>query len=1792
MVRALLRAACAFPCVVTSLVGTSTLILPLSICQSEAQTVSRPPGPLDETLLGKWTYRSFRSNPAQGTPVDQLLFAEGTIEIQSTANGIATGTFDFGPGYQMQFRGSLNYGNPATLQFQAKGTSDATKDWLYDYRGYLVLEWPHSVDQRPALVGSVIRSAPHAAGNGGVAPAGVVASWIAVKQDAAKSDLTLSAGAAPRLLRSPVLAQKPATMKDGFTDTMDPLRAAWAEMMSPSTPTRPSSLLRQQMDALESELKRKQPAAAFDALKNERFLPLTQRKSLAMASVTEFENPSEFKSVDGKLHATLEVKYAENKIGNDTVWLRSYNGKLVGPTLRCKPGDTLYITLVNSLPPQPEPTEQEHNKLNGFNYTNLHFHGLHVSPTGKKGEWGDNVLLTLAPRKVDADPSPSEQYKIEIPKDHPCGVYWYHAHRHGSVAGQVASGMAGAIVIESDKADQIDQVPGIKEARQEVLVLQQIPYVMEPNSNGSVPPQVGVVEQDAPVDLFGPGAWDESDRFTTINGLKQPVFKLRPGEVVRWRAVAAGFREDIELRLDREKGSSTLPANLPLHEIAADGIPIGKRKEQKDIELWPGYRSEFLIQAPNEECTYLLVDATVDSGGDRKILGRVEVSGTPVAMSLPDSDRLKPFRPASIPTDKINGYQTARFGLHFTPGQPPQFTFNNAQYSASNPGVTLELGKTEEWTVLSDNRRNGQLIPPGTIHHPFHIHVNAFEVTSIKNDKGEETLDEPVWRDTIIVKHGYTVKFRTKYEDFAGEFVQHCHILDHEDQGMMTNVRILDPNAPVVPPISTMKGTPPLQASALPPVLTPFLGKPLLVAVVRTLDCGGCQEQIAQLERACREKGWPRTLIVAPDSQPRVDEARRDGDVKQCEVVSDPNFTVLNYIDATAKRENRGHALMLLDPDGAPIFKSASLEPTLDVQSLRSQFVAIDVEDAVAGVQDFAQEANPPRVVISVWGTPSDKDDYITWAPTRCTIRLEDATEADVDVTLTNDPQGPIPSDRTEPLDGDVAFAATLASGQTAKEEVLRLRLPKDGTEVPFFIAGKFKRPSSKDKDCIIEAHQGSADGPLIGSHALMVRVRKDHRKLTDFEKQRFLESLDYLQRTAKSPDGNGSLYMYFVRMHKASAVGLDFDPDMPAPVPAYAWPDLSHKGPGFISWHRAFLLEFERAIQEKYPEVALPYWVMPESSELFTEDFLGANPVGGPTPVNAKFSPNNPIFGWTADIDGSVNQQIQRHAYGRNPGDARFGPFFKDDDLFTLKAYSFYPRRVNQMNLADPNNSFAAMLESNPHNSGHNWVGPWMQNCQTSPRDPIFWAFHTGFDRQWAKWQVRESRFNPDGTGDSFCPPGTFEQPGSICNPATPPPPKNCDDLAPNGCVPVNHRLMDELWPWNGKFGKASTVKGSYPQEDLARPFLRPFPAAPIPGLWPEKAQKITNGDMIDFMGKTPQRLPMGFCYDDTPYDKSELLPEVATPNFVAQAEQASTPRARLNRAASMSLRGTQAEQQEADTSLKEMESSETMDTVSRQSALRILTHRGDTERPFRIARSQEQKDRALKPEALRLMTEHMMFSPDGVMRKKEVMTELQKGLSASEPEVRTAALWSLLSTGESKEAVQALSNSLETPEGAAFSPDQAIKGLMTAGKSKEKASLIRPLLKHSNPTIAAVAASALSGDAESRNERLELINNPTASKEARSSALQSLSSNNAENLKFLAQFAADSKQDGRLRAEATAILGAWARTYGVQFDRQLWQDARATIGGISDAATNGFEPALSRAVRSLTERLADAVK
>jgi hypothetical protein len=135
-------------------------------------------------LVGTWTYRSFLNDPDLSADFDSLEFGRGNIAIEPAPMNEFKGRI-YDTGWELQLKGSINYGNPFNVRFQGTGVVGG-EQWIYDYEGYVIPPWPNGVDQRMAIVGSIVRTIPHSSGSGGVAPAGVVCSWIAVRQDPAE----------------------------------------------------------------------------------------------------------------------------------------------------------------------------------------------------------------------------------------------------------------------------------------------------------------------------------------------------------------------------------------------------------------------------------------------------------------------------------------------------------------------------------------------------------------------------------------------------------------------------------------------------------------------------------------------------------------------------------------------------------------------------------------------------------------------------------------------------------------------------------------------------------------------------------------------------------------------------------------------------------------------------------------------------------------------------------------------------------------------------------------------------------------------------------------------------------------------------------------------------------------------------------------------------------------------------------------------------------------------------------------------------------------------------------------------------------------------------------------------------------------------------------------------------------------------------------------------------------------------------------------------------------------------
>lgn len=589
----------------------------------------------------------------------------------------------------------------------------------------------------------------------------------------------------------------------------------------------------------------------------------------------------------GEAVLDLNVTYTDSKIWNpasgrlDSVRLRSYQGidlapraPFVSPLIEVYAGETVRITLNNKLPADPTCIKwgEGVNTPHCFNGTNLHTHGLWVNPGGN----GDNVLISI-------NPGVSFQYEYKIPPDHPAGTYWYHSHRHGSTAIQLSSGMAGALIIRGDQAPTLTNTGDIDTlltgtqqhpVLERVNVLQQIQYAcrgsdgaIKTNSDGTYRCEQGDVGGVESFEQFGPGSWDASGRYTSINGVVLPTFnRAQTGQMERWRMIHAGVRDTIslqfrkmrrasrsEIKLTAEASDEYVERNcpgepVPMFLVAADGLTLKDAIKTDITVLQPGYRWDFLIAFPSDG-DYCVVDAAGPKAGSvdqaepsRQLLGFVRVeagsrssedpsdfigkellaladSNMPnsvkalVSQDLQNGMSLRRFvRHKDVSDSELTGTQTLAFNIAVG-SNPVEFQVNGHPYDPTRIDRTLMLGGVDEWNLSSEFAG-----------HPFHIHINPFQIVSItdpdgKDVSGLETRDtagqadggadpqyrglKGVWKDTLWLKNlrppdkvskPYRVVVRTRYERYIGDFVLHCHILDHEDQGMMQNIRIALPD--------------------------------------------------------------------------------------------------------------------------------------------------------------------------------------------------------------------------------------------------------------------------------------------------------------------------------------------------------------------------------------------------------------------------------------------------------------------------------------------------------------------------------------------------------------------------------------------------------------------------------------------------------------------------------------------------------------------------------------------------------------------------------------------------------------------------------------------------------------------------------------------------------------------------------------------------------------------------------------------------------------------------------------
>ncbi len=458
----------------------------------------------------------------------------------------------------------------------------------------------------------------------------------------------------------------------------------------------------------------------------------------------------------------------------------TWNKVVPGPTWEIQAGDTLKVHLRNRLPYLPPPEHMVMDRPHEWTHTNLHTHGLHVSPAGN----ADNVF-------IDIPPGRDHHYEIPVPDDHPGGLNWYHPHRHGGVTQQLRAGMAGLLIVRGE----IDRVKHVRAARERVMVLQSIEVGEDYQLLDPIP-------DPKPHEAFFPRA----HALYTVNGVLKPHVTMYPGEVQRWRLLNAAEGNFMSLHLRKHD----------FHVLAWDGLTLPEPDTTGVVMMSAGNRVNLLVRA-GRPGTYDLV-LTPGSSQDPDIPG-MPGSGAPSmpagppaggrGMAMPGfpafDEELAPRtiltlhvaghgRPMGLP-DSLPAWDppilpvTRRRHFSFTVQRKPDHTFlsfgvDGHPYDPARPPYTIPLGTAEEWTLV--NAFDPKLMNHA---HVFHIHTNPFRITKING----RALDKPLWRDTFVLpkRSGDSLTFESNFVDFAGKFVEHCHMVSHEDLGMMSAVEVV-----------------------------------------------------------------------------------------------------------------------------------------------------------------------------------------------------------------------------------------------------------------------------------------------------------------------------------------------------------------------------------------------------------------------------------------------------------------------------------------------------------------------------------------------------------------------------------------------------------------------------------------------------------------------------------------------------------------------------------------------------------------------------------------------------------------------------------------------------------------------------------------------------------------------------------------------------------------------------------------------------------------------------------------
>jgi FtsP/CotA-like multicopper oxidase with cupredoxin domain len=435
-------------------------------------------------------------------------------------------------------------------------------------------------------------------------------------------------------------------------------------------------------------------------------------------------------SESGSLVLSLTAAAGPGTLAGRRASTLRYNGGLPGPTLHLSPGDHLGVDLINDL---TEPT-------------NLHTHGLQVTPQGNS----DNPFVMV-------DPGETFHYDYRLPANHPPGTFWYHPHHHGRTADQVFGGLYGAVVISEPHPPEV--------SADRVLVVSDI--TLDPA--GAVAP-ASMMER-----LRG-----REGTLVLVNGQQSPQLTVRAGTRERWRIVNACVSRYLRLRLDGQQ----------LQLLGVDLLLGGRPRPVDEVLLAPGNRADLLVTTTTGRA--VLQALPYQRGAPMGMMDGGMGMGMPPASPEPTVDLLtltvtgapvpglpEPrSRPGSGDLRAVPNVRQRRLILAMGMGMRTagSFTIDGRAFDAARIDQSVHADDVEEWVISNTSPMD----------HPFHLHIWPMQVISVSG----QPVATPTWQNVVNVPARSATVVRIAFGPQTGRSVYHCHILDHEDNGMMGIVEV------------------------------------------------------------------------------------------------------------------------------------------------------------------------------------------------------------------------------------------------------------------------------------------------------------------------------------------------------------------------------------------------------------------------------------------------------------------------------------------------------------------------------------------------------------------------------------------------------------------------------------------------------------------------------------------------------------------------------------------------------------------------------------------------------------------------------------------------------------------------------------------------------------------------------------------------------------------------------------------------------------------------------------------